>query len=606
MGMRIRRRLAVAVSAAVVLLGTGALSLTPERAQPRLDFEITHEVVGRRGGRLLVALALAVDSEGIARSIVGGVEVARFSLRGEVSRQRSLLETFEYAFTMPVEERKIPIVIERELRPGEYDVRVELRDLTSGRSGEQVLPLRVAVPEVFLSSAASSVNEERRIARKIVLAGPGDDALAGLQVFTAAASSEVAKVEFLLDGNLVMTRNRPPFQAQIDLGPLPRVATLTAVALDSGGNEVDRAQIVVNQGRERFVVRLEPITPADRRDKQVLLRAAVHTPPERRVERVEFHLDESLLATIPYPPFEAWAHLGRDAAIVRAVAILDDGAQAEDVTLLSGAAFTSGVRVDAVELPVTVLGEDGRPVENLTRDEFEVVEDGVPQRLTHFARHGDVPVRLGVVVDSSGSMETTLPEVQRVAMGFLRNLLRPTDRAFVVTFSDRPVLLESMTRDFDALGRSLLALRAERLTALYDALVFSLFQFSGVRGRRALVVLTDGADNASQHTYEHVVELASRTGATVYAIGIDLSVRELLARARLQRLARATGGEAFFVARAGGLERVYARIERELRSQYLLAYTSSSSAPEGQWRRVEVRVRRPGVKVRTVAGYVPE
>ncbi len=587
-------------------LGAGGLPSASKWRARGLEFDVTHEVVGRRGGRLLVAVALAMDGEALGRSTFGGVEVVQLAVRGEVRREASLLETFEYAFTLPVEESQLPIVIERELRPGEYLLRVELHDRTSGRRGEREVPLRVAVPPAFLPPATACPPEENRAARQILLVGPAGDALTGLQLFTAPAAEKVAKVQFLLDGALVVTRTRPPFQAEIDLGRLPRAATITAVALAADGREVDRAQLVVNQGRERFSVRLEPITPTDRRGNQVRVRAAVNVPSERRVERVEFFLDEVSAATVATPPFEAWVQLEDEPAIARVVAVLDDGTQAEDLTLLNGADFTSGVRVDAVELPVTVLGEDGKPLDDLGREEFEVVEDGIPQRLTHVARYGDVPVRLGLVVDSSGSMEATLPEVQRVALGFLRNLLRPTDRAFVVAFSDRPVLLEAMTRDFDALGRSLLALRAERLTALYDAVVFSLFQFSGVRGRRALVVLTDGADNASQHTFEQVVELAARTAATVYAIGIDLGPSELRARAGLQRLARATGGEAFFVARAGGLERVYERIERDLRSQYLLAYTSSSNSPPGQWRRVEVRVRRPGVTVRTLAGYIPD
>lgn len=604
--MGIGRVEGAAVLAALVLIGGAASAPAAQWVQPALDFDVTHEVVGRHGGRLRVALSLAVKSDGIGRSAVGGVEVAQFAVRGEVTRELVVLEAFEYAFTVPVENGQIPIVVERELRPGEYDVRLELRDLTSGRRGERVVALAVAVPSTLLSPAAEHAVEENGSVRRILLAGPPGEALSGLQVFTAAVTGEVSKVEFLLNGELVLTRNRPPFRAQIDLGLLPRATTVTAVARDSAGSEVDRSQIVVNQGRERFVVRLEPITPADRRDGEVLVRAAVNAPPERRVERVEFYLDEARVKEVPVPPFEAWIRLDSGAGLMRAVATLDDGAQGEDFTLLNGASFSSGVRVDAVELPVTVLGEGGKPVEDLTRDDFEVFEDGVPQRVTHFARHRDVPVRVGLVVDASGSMETTLPEVQRVALGFLRNLLRPTDRAFVAAFSDRPVLLESMTRDFDALGRSLLALRAERWTALYDAIVFSLFQFSGVRGRRALVVLTDGADNASRHTFEQVIELASRTGATVYAIGVDISVRELRARAGLQRLARATGGEAFFIARAGGLERVYARIERELRSQYLIAYTSSSQSPPGTLRSIEVRVGRPRVEVRTLAGYVPE
>lgn len=597
----------VGAAAAVVLAGVAGLAGAAQRRQGSLEFDVNHQVLGRQGGRLKVAFALQVNSEQVGRTVVGGLQVAQLSVRGEVSRQQAVLDSFEYTFTVPVEQEQLPVVIERELRPGSYELRLEVADLTSRRRGERVIVLEVEVPpSLLVAPAAARPQEEEREARRLLLLPPDGEVLAGLQLFTAVARGEVSRVEFLLDGSLVVTRNRPPFEATLDLGPLPRTATVTAVARDAAGTEVDRAQLVVNQGRERFVVRMEPITPADRRDGRLRLRAAVQVPSERRLERVEFFLDQSRVAELAAPPFEVWLPAGEGAGIARVVATLDDGSQGEDISFLDGGTFLTGVRVDAVELPVTVLGEGGRPVEGLGLADFEVLEDGVPQRLTHLARHADVPLRVGLVVDTSGSMEKTLPEVQRVALGFLRSLLRPTDRAFVVAFSDRPALLQPMTRDFDALGRSLLALRAERLTALYDAIVFSLFQFSGVRGRRALVVLTDGEDNASRHTFEQVVELAARISATVYTVGVDLSVRELRARAGLQRLARSTGGEAFFVASGGALERVYSRIERDLRSQYLLAYTSSSSSPPGTWRALEVRVRRPGVEVRTLAGYVPE
>ena len=171
------------------------------------------------------------------------------------------------------------------------------------------------------------------------------------------------------------------------------------------------------------------------------------------------------------------------------------------------------------------------------------------QTVSFFARQQDLPIRLGLVIDTSGSMEKTLPEVQRVVVGFLRNLLRPRDRAFVEAFNDRAAMLEGFSADFGALERAMIALRADGETALYDATVYGLFQFSGVRGRKAMIVLTDGDDNSSRMDFDKTLDYAKRSGVTIYTVGIDLPITKVGIRSQLTRLARTTGGEAFFLAR---------------------------------------------------------
>jgi len=307
------------------------------------------------------------------------------------------------------------------------------------------------------------------------------------------------------------------------------------------------------------------------------------------------------------PPFEAWLPFRDSGGVgyLRALAVLADGEQAEDLQFINAPQFLSGIDVEAVELPVTVVDRRGKPVEGLTQADFEVLEDGAAQEISHFSLQRDLPVRLGLVLDTSGSMEKTMPELQRVVLSFLRNLLRPRDRAFVLAFADRPTLIEGFTADFQALERALIGLRADRETALYDALVYGLFQFSGVRGRKAMILVSDGKDNASRMDFERAMDYAARAGATIYCIGIDLSIMDVKTRSQLSRLAQATGGQAFFLPRDADLSSVTTQIDRELRTQYLLAYTSNSSAPRDRFRRVTVRVKRPDLEVRTVAGYFP-
>jgi VWFA-related protein len=175
----------------------------------------------------------------------------------------------------------------------------------------------------------------------------------------------------------------------------------------------------------------------------------------------------------------------------------------------------------------------------------------------------------------------------------------------VEAFNDRAALLEGFSADFGALERAMIALRADGETALYDATVYALFQFSGVRGRKAMIILTDGDDNASRMDFDKTLDYAKRSGVTIYTVGIDLPITKVGIRSHLARLARTTGGEAFFLARGVALEPVYERINRELRSQYLLAYTSTSEAPVDVFRKVSVKVKRPKIEVRTISGYYP-
>lgn len=120
-----------------------------------------------------------------------------------------------------------------------------------------------------------------------------------------------------------------------------------------------------------------------------------------------------------------------------------------------------------------------------------------------------------------------------------------------------------------------------------------------------MIVLTDGEDNASKMTFDRALDYAQRSGVTIYTIGIDLPITKVKARSQLSRLARMTGGEAFFLARESALAPVYDQINRELRSQYLLAFSPQPTPPPGKWREVEVKVKGSGLKARTARGYYP-
>lgn len=596
-------------------------ALLPEDAES-LEFSVTGTPRGMRGGKVQVGLDVTLQSEGLGTTPVGDVDVVQLDVIGEVAAAGTMVDRFRYLFSLPSAEGALGLRMDRWLRPGDYSLRVKVEDSHSKKAGVteipfSVRPLTPAERDALDARTPTPKGRSRGAVQKkaadnghevISLLGPSGDAVSGLQRFEAITLGEVSRVAFLQDGEQILSKNSPPFAIDLDLGPLPRLTTITAIAFDRDGTELDSCDLNLNVGRERFFVRLQPIGEPDEISGKTFVSADLNIPSDGELERLELFWNETLLATLYQAPVEAWVKLalGVDFGYLRAVVHLKDERQAEDIRFINAPEFGSVVDVTSVELPVVVLDRDDKPVENLKAEDFSIIEDGAPQQVTNCALHRDLPVRLGIVIDTSGSMEETLPDVQRVVSGFLEDLLRPRDRAFIETFADRPEILAGFTADFETLGSALLSLYADRDTALYDAIVMGLFQFSGIRGRRAMIVLTDGEDTVSKFAFDEVVGYASRAGVTIYAIGVDLPFSKVRIRHHLKRLGEVTGGRAFFLARDAKLEAIYEAIDQELRTQYRLAYTSNSERPPDEFREVEVRVNRKRVEVRTVSGYYPD
>ncbi|MGK2857051.1 MAG: VWA domain-containing protein, partial [Thermoanaerobaculia bacterium] len=154
------------------------------------------------------------------------------------------------------------------------------------------------------------------------------------------------------------------------------------------------------------------------------------------------------------------------------------------------------------------------------------------------------------------------------------------------------------------LNAGLSTLRAEETTAMYDALVYSLYNFQGVRGQKALVVISDGKDTASRFSFDQALEYARRAAVPIYAIGIGIRVSEVEVKYKLNQLSKETGGNSYYIDTAGGLGQIYSDIENELRSQYILGFYPPSGVKAGdEWRTVEVKV--PNGSVKTIRGYYP-
>jgi Ca-activated chloride channel homolog len=272
--------------------------------------------------------------------------------------------------------------------------------------------------------------------------------------------------------------------------------------------------------------------------------------------------------------------------------------------------FTLSVDVDLVVFNVTVLGNDGRPVTGLSANDFHVFEDGREEKIKIFQPE-DTPATVGLLIDNSGSMTNKRKDVVSAAHAFL-DASHPKDEMFIVNFNRRPWLALSpshaFTSDRAELKATLAETRAEGTTALYDALKLALDHLNeSNRQRKALVVLSDGGDNASTVKLDDVLRTAQQSSATIYCIGIYDPFQKDRNPSALKRIARVTGGEVFFPNTPDSLLTTWPRIASAIRGQYTIGYVSSNPARDGGYRKVKITAsgkRGKLLDVRTRPGYV--
>lgn len=272
--------------------------------------------------------------------------------------------------------------------------------------------------------------------------------------------------------------------------------------------------------------------------------------------------------------------------------------------------FKISVDLNLVVLPVSVRDRHDNTVSGLKAENFEVYEDGVRQNLRIF-RAEDIPVTAGLVVDHSGSMQRKIEDVTAAAQAFARSG-NPGDQMFVINFNGyvSPGLPEGMpfSNRADELGQAILRAPVTGNTALYDAIDVALDRLqTGNRDRKALLVISDGGDNASVSGLQQVLTKAGQSGAVIYTVGIFDPNDYEKNPAVLRKIAKATGGEAYFPAQHSDTVAICERIAADIRSQYTLGYVSSNATKSGAWRNIRVVAHSGRTKftVRARPGYAP-
>ena len=279
------------------------------------------------------------------------------------------------------------------------------------------------------------------------------------------------------------------------------------------------------------------------------------------------------------------------------------------------------VNIRRVRLPITVTDKKGQFVSGLTANDFLILEDKVPQKIDFFTseENNNLPLYVGVLMDTSPSTAAKLKFEQEAAMNFIQTVVRPRrDRVLFATFDHEITLRQDFTDRLELLDKAVYAVKKTgQQTALWDAIwQFCDQKMRSVPGRRVLVVITDGVDTYSRADINDAIDIAQRTETTIFAIstkagllstvvGVEAGTVKNKADKDLDRISEESGGTAFFTGDMLSLERSLNRISKELRAQYLITYKPTNDRYDGSYRKVEVRLNsgQSGLKLRTKKGY---
>jgi len=267
-------------------------------------------------------------------------------------------------------------------------------------------------------------------------------------------------------------------------------------------------------------------------------------------------------------------------------------------------------RVDEVNVLFIATDRHGKFVRNLNQADFNILDDHKPpQAIEAFRKETDLPLQLGLLVDTSGSVRSRFDFEQEATVSFLQSTLRPGfDKAFVMGFSNRSQVTQDFTDNARLLATGVHSLHDGGGTALYDAIYKACRdklakEPSNHPVRKAIIIVSDGEDNQSEYNRAQAIEMAQRSEVIIYAISTDDSGLVLRGDRVLEQLADATGGRAFFPYKMKEIKNSFAAIEDELRSQYVVSYRPADFDADGRYRSIEITAVKKDLQVRARRGY---
>jgi len=503
-------------------------------------------------------------------------------------------------------------ILYREWPPGKYELRVGLTTTDGSASGVWIGDVTVkstdepfVAPEGATPDAIALELTPPRTGGIRFLPPPDIGGIGAIQL-EVEAPEETRSVEFFQGDRSMGRRNRPPWTVSVPLGDIVRRTTVRAVAYDGHGRFLGEDAVVLNTPTGQIGVEILLAPEGTVRDDSRQVTVAV--TGAKRIQEVTLSVDADTVARWAECPCVADIDAAKlaQATILSADVVDTEGNRGDVVmTLAGGTGFVGSVKVELVELPIVVLDRSDVPVVGLTKDDFTVYEDGQKVDVEGFGTTADLPLSLAIAVDTSGSMMDVFDSVRRAVRGFADALLEEGDEAVLIRFAWDATVEVAWTDEVSAIKGKLEHFQPDGGTSLHDAVVRSLEQFRGRRGRQAVVLLTDGEDTTSRTGWKVAERFAHTMRVPIFPIGLGLGKLDFGSRGVLKELASETGGEAFFPKGVEELPAVYDRIAELLRSQYLLWYPSPSSKPDEEFREIKVEVDRPDLKVQTIRGYYP-
>ncbi len=248
-------------------------------------------------------------------------------------------------------------------------------------------------------------------------------------------------------------------------------------------------------------------------------------------------------------------------------------------------------------------------VTNLTREDFAILEDNQKQEIKNFSREMNLPLTLGLLIDTSQSVAPKLKFEQEASTSFFQSVLRDRDRAMLLEFDSGVTLVQDFTNDPNKLAKQIKTLKAAGGTALYDAIYLACDEkLIRETGRKAIIIISDGEDQSSKSNFEQAMEMALKAEATIFSISVNRGGFFGVGSTRngdhiLKQLAEETGGRSFFPFKVEELDDAFRQINQELRSQYNIGYLSSNTKRDGSYRKIEVKIAEKGLRLSYRKGY---
>ncbi|MDQ3280570.1 MAG: VWA domain-containing protein [Acidobacteriota bacterium] len=420
----------------------------------------------------------------------------------------------------------------------------------------------------------------------------------GVVDFAIEPGFDNARVTVVVDGQKVAGDLASPYHLAIDLGPNPIQHRIAITAKSPKGKRVQWSE-TINRGMLPLGVKIKAIDAANG-----VFEAETTSPREDPIQSVDLWDNGRIIATATAAPYRFDVPQTILASgFVQITAKAKSGEEAADFWSAAGNVHVEELQVRTVPIFVSIVDHHGNTRDDIDRSLFRVIDGESEAKIIEFGKAFDQPISIALLLDASSSMAYSMKHASKAASEFVQHALKEGDRCSITAVQDVPRRRQPLTGDRAAVAKALDGIAPQGRTALYDSVASAIRELRDEKNRRAIVVLSDGSDTASNWSYDEIEKLAREAAIPIYFIvyegSDDESVRNL---DRLRFLSGQTGG---FVATATqqNLTARYEAIEKDLRAQFAITYQVSDLGRSNEWRPVRVVVNSPQLSARTIKGY---